>query len=292
MSVRIACARGGHGARGRRALRTSARGGLVLAGVLLARGLGAEPLWEAGAGAAALSLPDYRGSDERRAYLLPFPYFVYRGERLRADREGVRAKLFNDDRWDLDVSAGANFAIRSEGNRARADMPRLHPWVEIGPELVYHVIGQPRSAFSLDARGALRAVFAVGGGRVSAEGVIANPYLRARWRNLGGLDLSASLGVQFADRQHHDYLYGVAPAYATAERPAYAARGGYGGWQASLGASRRYGDLWIGGYVRLDSLGGAVFESSPLVRTRRYAAAGIAVAWVFGKSTLEGRSDD
>src|SRR5205814_1168797 len=32
------------------------------------------PKWELGLGATAFSLPDYRGSDERRGYLYPFPF--------------------------------------------------------------------------------------------------------------------------------------------------------------------------------------------------------------------------
>ncbi|MGA3084204.1 MAG: hypothetical protein ABSE95_05365 [Thermodesulfobacteriota bacterium] len=32
------------------------------------------PLWEAGIGGTALLMPDYRGSDEYRGYLLPFPW--------------------------------------------------------------------------------------------------------------------------------------------------------------------------------------------------------------------------
>ncbi len=264
----------------------------LLAGLAAATTLRAEPLWEAGAGVAALALPDYRGSDERRGYLLPLPYFVYRGERLRANRDGLRARLFDDDRFDLDLSATANFAIRSEGNVARAGMPKLHPYVEIGPELVFHAIGHNRTPFSLDLRGAVRAVFAIGGGRVSSEGWVANPYVRARWRNVGGYDVSTSFGALYGDRRHHEYLYGVSQDYATATRPAYDPQGGYGGLQWTLGASRRFGDLWVGGFVRLDSLRGAAFEASPLVRTRNYAAAGIAVSYIFARSSQQGLNDD
>jgi hypothetical protein len=48
------------------------------------------PLWEVGAGVAVIDFPDYRGADERRVLVLPFPYVVYRGELLQADREGLR----------------------------------------------------------------------------------------------------------------------------------------------------------------------------------------------------------
>ena len=49
------------------------------------------PLWELGGGATALHIPDYRGSEEIRNYVFPIPWVVYRGEILRADRDGVRA---------------------------------------------------------------------------------------------------------------------------------------------------------------------------------------------------------
>ena len=56
-----------------------------------------EPLWEAGLGVGALSFPDYRGSDERQLYPVPVPYFVYRGDFFKADRDGVRGELFDRD---------------------------------------------------------------------------------------------------------------------------------------------------------------------------------------------------
>ena len=64
-----------------------------------------KPLWEAGIGVASVSFPAYRGSDQRHNFLLPTPYFVYRGEFLKADRDGVRAQLFDSDRAELTVSA-------------------------------------------------------------------------------------------------------------------------------------------------------------------------------------------
>ena len=48
-----------------------------------------QPLWELGIGAGWLHLPHYRGSDQSRDWLLPIPYFVYRGEFFRADREEI-----------------------------------------------------------------------------------------------------------------------------------------------------------------------------------------------------------
>ena len=41
------------------------------------------PLWEAGGGVSPIVVPDYRGSDQYRGYVLPFPHIVYRGEKLK-----------------------------------------------------------------------------------------------------------------------------------------------------------------------------------------------------------------
>ena len=55
-----------------------------------------RPLWEIGLGVAGLRVPDYRGSDQSRTLWFPVPYLVYRGQWLRADREGARAVLLED----------------------------------------------------------------------------------------------------------------------------------------------------------------------------------------------------
>ena len=48
--------------------------------------------------------------------------------------------------------------------------------------------------------------------------------------------------------------------------------------------TKRFDRYWVGGFVRTDTLDGATFEDSPLVRRKSYVAAGIGVAWVFGQS--------
>ena len=80
---------------------------------------GEFPLWEAGAGIAVIDFPDYRGSDERQSYILPVPYFVYRGEILKADREGLRGQFFKNDRLDLHLSLNGTVPVDSTDNTAR-----------------------------------------------------------------------------------------------------------------------------------------------------------------------------
>src|SRR5512140_3673774 len=78
------------------------------------------PLWEAGFGLTGLSLPDYRGSNVQRGYVLPLPYLVYRGEILRMDRKGLYGILFQSDRVHLNISADGGVPVKSDKNQARS----------------------------------------------------------------------------------------------------------------------------------------------------------------------------
>ena len=57
------------------------------------------PLWEAGVGVGAVAVPAYKGSATYRTFAAPLPYFVYRGEIFRANRDGLRANLWQSDGW-------------------------------------------------------------------------------------------------------------------------------------------------------------------------------------------------
>lgn len=254
-----------------------------------------KPLWEAGAGVGLLSLPDYRGSDQRRSYALPFPYFIYRGERLSVDRQGMRARLFDSDRFHLEASFTGNFALRSAGNLARAGMPTLYPLLEAGPELVYTISPARGLGDShLDLRLATRTAFSFGGGQVTQRGWTASPYLRLSNLDLAGsgVDFTATIGLLYGNAKYHDYLYSVGAEYSNGARPAFQASGGYGGVFSQVAAGRRFGNFWVGGYLRLDTLNGASFEASPLVRSQRYAAAGLAFSWIFAASSQTGTTRD
>jgi len=49
--------------------------------------------------------------------------------------------------------------------------------------------------------------------------------------------------------------------------------------------SKRFPSYWTGAYVRYDTLAGATFESSPLVKSRGYWSAGIGIAWLISHSS-------
>jgi MipA family protein len=251
-----------------------------------------RPLWEAGAGVGLLSLSDYRGADQTSQYVLPIPYFVYRGEILQVDRENIRSVLLKGDGWDVDVSAGGSVPGRSGHNRARSGMPDLDATLEIGPQLNVRWLDTERYRLRLQLP--LREVRAVGGG-LPHVGLLFAPALQLQVWDTGpggAWKLAVVGGPLWADRQYHDYFYRVDAADATAERPAYASRGGYSGTRLTATLSRRFEKIWVGAYLRVDDLHGAAFADSPLLRRKTSYVAGFGVSWVFGQSARLVMSDD
>jgi len=244
------------------------------------------PLWELGAGIGAFALPDYRGSDEGRGYLLPVPYVVYRGKFLKADRHGIRGTLFDSDRLDLNLSVAASLPVDSSRNTARSGMPDLEPSLELGPSLEIALWRAQDRRDVLALRLPLRAAFTLEGSP-RAIGWVATPQLNfdlAGRGALSGWNLGMLAGPIYGSKRQHQYFYGVAPQFATASRPAYDAPGGYAGLQFIAAASRRFPRFWLGAFLRADTLRGAAFEASPLVKRDTYVAAGVGFAWVLGAS--------
>jgi len=250
------------------------------------------PLWELGFGVAGLSLPNYRGADQRSGYLLPLPYLIYRGTFLRSDRDGARAVFVDTERVEVDLSVSGSAPAKSDASGARAGMADLPASFELGPNLnltLWRERAGPRAEVAhLDVRLPVRAAITVQRSPRSIGWVFAPnlnldlPGAVDRW-NLG-----LAAGPQWGSRAYHQHYYGVnaadAVSTATLQRPAYQARGGYAGWYALVAMSRRFERAWVGGYVRYDRLAGAVFDDSPLVRRRQGVSAGIGVAWVFANS--------
>ena len=248
------------------------------------------PLWEAGAGVAGISFPDYRGSARHRSYLLPVPVFIYRGDVFQVDREKVRGLVFKSDNAELDVSINGSVPIKSNDNPVRSGMPDLDPTLEIGPSLNVKLADSQDARLTL--RLPLRAVIASDFRLVHSAGVLANPNLNLDLKAVQGWRLGLVAGALVADRKYHDYFYGVAPEYARPGRAAYRAPGGYSGAQFIAALSRRFDPVWVAGFVKYDVLNRAAFEASPLVERRNNFSTGIAVTWVFARSaTLVQRND-
>jgi outer membrane scaffolding protein for murein synthesis (MipA/OmpV family) len=245
-----------------------------------------QPVWELGLGLTALSLPDYRGAGRTRGYLLPLPYLVYRGPLLSLERGGLRAELLDKGRLELDFSVNLSVPVRSDGNAAREGMPSLRPALEIGPQLRTSLWDSADGRSRLRLELPLRYAFAVSSSARDV-GFVFHPRLDLSVRDVfgnAGWHGGMVVGPMFATGRYHRYFYTVAPQYATATRPAYDASGGYSGMQLTLSLTKRFPKYWIGGFVRADWLGGAVFADSPLVERRTSVSAGIGISWILAES--------
>jgi outer membrane scaffolding protein for murein synthesis (MipA/OmpV family) len=246
-----------------------------------------KPLWELGVGAGFLLMPDYRGSDKTRAYVLPYPYAVYRGNIFRMEDKRISARLFSTDRILLDASGYGAVPVRSDDNDARRGMPDLDPTFELGPALRLKVAQSKERKYKVGVSFPVRAVFSTDFRSVRYEGFVFSPRLNVEKFDViagTGLDVGLSTGPMFADRGYHNYFYEVAPAYATANRPAYTPGAGYSGSTLTVGLSKVFPTLIFHAFVSADFLQGAQFEESPLVKTKTSWMGGFSVTWIFLKS--------
>jgi len=255
------------------------------------------PLWEAGLGAYALRLPDYRGSNQSRGYLYPLPYLRYRGKLLRMDdRHGLAALLLLEKRAvELDVSLNASQPAPSDQNDARHGMPDLQPTLEIGPVLRFNLWRNAADTDVLSLQLPVRAAFAFDSLRPHDIGLVFNPLIDWFMRDAGpggGWRFGLQAGPLFNDRRYNAYYYQVDPQFAEPGRPAYTASGGYGGTQFTASLNKRFRSVWVSAFVRVYDLHGAVFEESPLVKQSSAVLAGIGFAYVFAESKTRVEAKD
>lgn len=268
----------------------------LCAGCVTASALADEekPLWELGAGVAAMTFPTYRGSDETNNFVLPVPFFTYHGDFFKADRHGIRGSFFDTDRLDFTVSLALSPPASSDDIKARSGMPDLEATFEIGPQMDITFWRSENRARFLKLLLPMRAAFTLEGPPKDI-GWVLHPKLNLDITDLPGLqgwNLGLLAGPLFGDQRQHQYFYGVAPRYATATRPAYEADGGYAGMQYLAAVTKRFPKFWVGAFIRYDNLAGAVFDDSPLVRQKDYFAAGLALSWVFAESSTRVMVDD
>ncbi len=115
----------------------------------------------------------------------------------------------------------------------------------------------------------VRVVFSTDFSSLSSEGVVATPSLAWQQDDFQGTGtrVKLSAGPIFATQGLMDYFYEVAPGYATAQRAAFDARGGYLGSESQIGLMKKINDtVTMFGAVKLNYLGGAANDDSPLFR--------------------------
>ena len=265
--------------------------GLVLAassGVVLAQAPAGQPLWEVGGFALGVSQQAYPGSDQRVNRALALPYFVYRGEILRADRDTVGLRAFKTRDFELDVGFAGSFGSNSDRIDARQGMKDLGTLVELGPRLKWNLGAGPAGG-SLRAELPLRAVFDISDS-FAHRGLSFEPELVYDRRSQAGWRYNASIGAIVADRKLARTFYEVSAAEATLARPTYTAQSGLVGWRLATSVSRSLTPDWrLFGFARIDSVAGSANKNSPLVRQTTGATIGIGVTYTWMRSSERAR---
>jgi len=245
------------------------------------------PLWEFGIGFGALHLPFYRGADTTSNLVVPFPYLVYRGDWFKIDESGVHHRLFISDRAKLELSLSGGVPVPSgDTDSIRAGMPDLDPTVEFGPSLEINLWENERDKRSLWMNLPLRATVSVSAAEIDHQGWAFAPYIEyvLKSRKPGDWKTGLAFGPLYADEEYHNYFYEVTSEFAKPSRLEYHSRGGYSGSRITLTLQKNIREVWLGAFLRFDSLAESAFEDSPLRTSDYYRAVGFAMTWVFTKS--------
>lgn len=245
-------------------------------------GRGEVPKWEIGLAGGGGWTPHYPAADQSGGAVVALPYLIYRSRYFRVGEGGlVSGRFVRTERLSVTASISGSLPANSEDNRARRGMPDLDTLFEIGPQAVITVYKEPnRDSVSLKLP--LRAVVSTDFSGLDYRGVVFQPRLSYRREHLFGTALAGSVGIgpTFASGLLMDYFYDVPPMYATAERPAYEAGGGYMGSDLTAGLSYRFSDrfrLFVG--TQLSYYGGAANDDSPLYRSDTGVKAGVGFVW-------------
>jgi outer membrane scaffolding protein for murein synthesis (MipA/OmpV family) len=248
-----------------------------------------KPLWELGAGIGGQYVADYRGSENYQTQLLPVPYFIYRGEKFRIDRGGVRSDLLNTSWWEINVSGEASLAGVGDDNALREGMPDIDPTFELGPSLNIALDGNIKDDGWL-LRFPVRGVVALNTSGPEYVGYVFNPKLTYTDQKESGWRISTSFGALWGSEAYHDYFYEVAPQFVLADRPAYDAQSGFSGYYFKSSFGQLRGKWRWAISLRYDNLKSTdFFESSPLVETDDFFSVSFIVIKVLKQSKRSAR---
>lgn len=248
-------------------------------------------MYELGIAGGGGYLPDYPAANEGRVRSLVVPNFRYRGKVFRADEDaGVRARLFNNSRFDFDLSFGGAFPVNAGDNRARKDMKALDWLVEFGPRL-FTILWDEKNVGRLRLGLPIRAVFSTPGTSATYQGIVAVPGLvlelfqfpceRCRVINF--------LGPTYVSNGVGDYFYEVPKKDVTNDRPRYDGKAGYMGTDLTTGLSyqQKKWEIFIG--ARYSNYRDAANRQSPLYKNEENLAGFIALGWLLYQSDEEAK---
>lgn len=230
------------------------------------------PVFEAGIAGGGGSVPAYPASSQNNWRGLLVPYVIYRGDILRADDGGVRARTSLSDGIELSASASGGFHAASSDITAREGMPDLDWLGEIGPNLRFILWrgDYEASPARLVVDAPVRAVFSTDWSSISFRGFTFAPDIAYERLHLFSrfARLRVAAGLLFGSDRYTSYFYDVAPEYARPGRPAYDSNPGYVGARLTfsyrLPLTERI-SVVVGG--RVENFSGSANAGSPLYRS-------------------------
>jgi outer membrane scaffolding protein for murein synthesis (MipA/OmpV family) len=249
----------------------------------LAQSASTQPLWELGAAGVGVSQQAYPGASAQVSRGLALPYFVYRGEILRADRDTAGLRAIKTDRMELDIGVAGSFGARSDEIDERQGMPKLGTLIEFGPRVKWK-LGQDQAGGGWRVELPLRGVFDLSDG-AAHRGMAFEPKLVYQRRASAGWFYATSVSAIVADKRLAQTFYGVAPQYALPSRPSYEAQSGLVAWRLNATVGHQLSRDWrIFGFGRIDSVAGAANENSPLVKKTMGASLGLGLTYTWLRS--------
>jgi outer membrane scaffolding protein for murein synthesis (MipA/OmpV family) len=243
-----------------------------------------EPRWEVGVAGGTGRQSAYPGSAQTVGRSLGSPYFIYRGRVLRVGDGGLGVRAYRSPTLQLDVGFAGSLGSDSKDSTVRQGMPDIGTLVEFGPRLRVALPADPDSRWRQRLSLPLRAVLDTDDS-FRHRGWIFEPQFSASRPLSAGFDLNLSASLIFGSRELTDTFYGVAPQFATAARPAYAARAGFVASRLQTSVSWRPNADWrVFTFARVDSVAGGANARSPLVEQRTGVALGVGASWTLARS--------
>ena len=244
----------------------------------------ADEAYKYGLGVIGIGGNQYRGSDQSKVWLFPFPYISYKTEKVEIESTFFKGTLYKRGRFAFSMSAMAGLNVDSKSNIARRGMPALDYTGEAGFEAMFSLWKSDDESMTLNFQCPIREVFSTNLKNLVPIDYFTTPYLNFIFINKKSTyryKTELSMGPMYAGKKVHAYYYDVSAQYVLADRPVYASKGGYSGFQSAWVNNLDFEHVGFINFFRWDFLSGAVFESSPLVKQKHYLIAGLGVYWKF-----------
>jgi len=238
--------------------------------------------WSLGIGVAAGAYPHYPGAKQSETVIAPFPFPEYHSDRVDLDRNGLAAKLFASERFELDFSVNGAFPVSANDNDLRAGMADLELMAEFGPELQITLASWDNATLRFDIPA--RAAFEVTTSDLPRYvGWNTDPRLHFEHK-INNWEWEVDVGALWANQKYQALFYSVTEADVTAIRPLFEAESGLLAWRVSATVQRRVGDWIFLGYLRQMNLSSSQNRDSTLLAEDHYLAGGVAAIWMFTSS--------